>query len=110
MDKGLASLNFRSRVVVGPNLVANRNRTVAHSLRPIALSTGLERNRAINKTKPRYARRRILSVLWPVVIRLIAIALYIGILTVISIVRRGILCTSGARSKSDGSCQKQERI
>src|SRR4029077_17493462 len=110
MNRGLAGLNFRSRIVVGPNLVADRDRTVAHRLRPVALPTGLERNRTINETEPRYTRRRVLSVLWPIVIRLIAVALHIGILIVIRIVRRSILCTSGTRGKSNGPGQKQERI
>src|SRR5882724_13138924 len=100
MNRGLACLNFRSRIVVGPNLVANRDRTVSHRLRPVALPTGLERNRTIHETEPRNPRWRVLSVLWPVIVRLIAAARHIGILIVISFVRRSILCTSGARAKS----------
>src|SRR6266436_459167 len=99
MNRGLACLNFRSRIVVSPNLVANRDRTVTHRLRPVALPTGLERNRTINETKPRNARWRVLSVLWHIIVRLIAAALHIGILTVISFVRRSILSTGGTRAK-----------
>src|SRR5258708_33679817 len=95
MNRGLACLNFRSRIIVGPNLVANRDRTVAHRLRPIALPAWLKGDRTVNETEPRYTRRRVLSVFWAPVILLIALAPHIGIFILIRIVRRSIPCTSG---------------
>src|SRR5260370_38682003 len=99
MNRGLAGLNFRSRIVVGPNLVANRDRTIAHRLRPVALPTGLERNRTINETEPRNTRWRVLSILWPIVIPLMAVTLHFGILSVIRILLRSILFTGGTCGK-----------
>src|SRR6266404_2222820 len=112
MNGRLARLNFRTRIVVSPNLVANRHRTITHSLRPVALPTGLKGNGAINEAQTRYTSRRVLSVLRSIVVRLVTVVLHIRILIVILVVvaRRGVLSINGSQTKSDSSRQKQKRI
>ena len=59
MDAGLARLQFRARILVDPNLVADGHGAVPGCAAPFALSTGLHRNCAVKVADACNACRRI---------------------------------------------------
>ena len=102
MDRSLSGLKFRSRIIVRPDLVADRHGTIASCLAPIPLSAGLKRNGAIDIAQARNATGWILTILRGIVI-------FIALLVVNSVlvVRWGVLSSNGGGAKSDSSCQQQ---
>ena len=102
MDRSLSGLKFRSRIIVRPDLVADRHGTIASCLAPIPLSAGLKRNGAIDIAQARNATGWILTILWGIVI-----FISLPVVNSVLVVRWGVLSSNGWGGKSDSSCQQQ---
>jgi hypothetical protein len=58
-----SNLHFGATVAVGPEVVASGQRTIGNGVKPVALTTGLKRNRALDVAKASRTGWRVLVVL-----------------------------------------------